>query len=250
VPTFTSDELTIAYEVYGEGDPVLLIHGFASSGIVNWVETGWVDALAAAGWRAITIDNRGHGLSDKPHEAAPYLPRLMARDAARLLDHLGIESAPVMGYSLGGRIAAFLALNHPQRVTCCVWGGMGMNLVTGMEDTPEIIEALLAPSLADVPSRTGRQFRIFADRTGADRQALAKCLETSRTAMPEDDVRRIGVPVLVVVGEEDAIAGDPQGLTDLLQEGELVIVPRRDHMRTTGDPAFKSAALAYLERHR
>jgi pimeloyl-ACP methyl ester carboxylesterase len=250
VPTFLSDGVTLAYEVYGGGAPVLLIHGFASNGIVNWVETGWTEALTGAGWQAVTIDNRGHGLSEKLYDEAAYHPSLMAEDAARLLDHLGIERAPVIGYSMGARITAFLALAHPERITCCVWGGMGMNLVTGLEDTPEIIAALTADSLAAVPSRVGRQFRIFADRTGADRRALASCMVTSRAPMPQDEVRQISAPVLLVVGEEDTMAGDPGRLAALLPKGELAVVPRRDHMRTTGDPKFKDAALAFLERHR
>ena len=248
--TFQSDGLAIAYETYGEGEPVLLIHGFASNGIVNWVETGWVETLTGAGYRAITIDNRGHGQSDKPRDAAAYHPTEMAADAVRLLDHLGIDRAPLLGYSMGARISAFAALAHPERVACCVWGGMGFNLVTGQADTDEIIAGLKAPSLAEVGTRIGRQFRIFADRTKSDLTALATCLVSSRSPMPEADVRRIGVPVLVALGEEDKMVGDPHELAALLPDAEVAIIPRRDHMRATGDPAFKSAALAFMERHR
>lgn len=250
MPTYRSDGLTIAYEAYGSGEPALLIHGFASTGIVNWAETGWTDALRDAGWRAITIDNRGHGLSDKPYDPAAYHPALMAGDALALLDHLAIGRAAVIGYSMGARIAAFLALEHPGRVRCAVLGGMAMNLVTGLNDSAEIIAALTAPSIQQVTSRLGRQFRAFAERTGADRRALAACMASSRTPMPEADVRNIGVPVLVVTGETDAMAGDPRALAALLPRGEAVVVPGRDHLRTSGDPAFKAAALAFMERHR
>lgn len=248
MPKFDSDGVEIAYEVFGDGPPILLIHGFASSGLVNWVETGWTAFLAEAGYRAIAIDNRGHGQSAKLYEPAAYHPALMAEDSRRLLDHLGIESAAVMGYSMGARIAAFLALAHPGRVAAAVWGGMGINLVTGLSDSEEIIAGLLAPSLADVPTRTARQFRIFADRTGADRQALAACMQTSRAPMPEADVRRIAAPTLVAVGAEDTMAGPPEALADLLPNGESFVIPKRDHMRATGDPAFKSTAIGFLER--
>src|SRR5690606_31605531 len=107
MPTFVSDGINLAYETYGEGAPVLLIHGFGSSGRVNWVETGWTETLTAAGYQAITIDNRGHGESEKLYDPERYYPWLMADDAARLLAHLGIRSAPVIGYSMGARIAAF-----------------------------------------------------------------------------------------------------------------------------------------------
>jgi pimeloyl-ACP methyl ester carboxylesterase len=250
VPTFQSDGITIAYETYGEGAPVLCIHGFGSSGIVNWVETGWVSALTDAGYRAITIDNRGHGRSEKLYEPALYHPQLMAGDGARLLDHLGVPGAAVIGYSMGARIAAFLCRGRSDLVTCSVWGGMGLNLVTGLEDSEEIIAGLLAPSLADVPTRTGRQFRIFADRTKADRRALAACMKTSRDPMAEAEVRAITTPVLVVTGSEDAMAGPADALAALLRHGESFTIPNRDHMRSTGDPAFKRATLAFLETHR
>src|SRR5689334_16860555 len=147
MPTFLSAGIDLAYEIYGKGRPILLIHGFASSGVINWVETGWVAALNDAGWQAITIDNRGHGKSRKFYDPNLYFAHDMADDAARLLDHLGHSQLPVMGYSMGARISAFLALRHPHRVKCGVWGGMGTSLVTGIDDSEEIIAALTADSL-------------------------------------------------------------------------------------------------------
>jgi len=104
VPSFFSDGISIAYETFGEGRPVLLIHGFGSSGKVNWLDTGWVEALTDAGYQAITVDNRGHGASRKLYDPNLYYAHDMAEDARRLLDHLGIERAAVMGYSMGARI--------------------------------------------------------------------------------------------------------------------------------------------------
>src|SRR3569623_1827388 len=100
MPSFRSDGIDIAYEVYGEGRPILLIHGFASSGNINWENTGWVDALQKAGWAPISIDNRGHGASRKLYDPKLYFAPDMADDAARLLDLLGHRSLPVMGYSM------------------------------------------------------------------------------------------------------------------------------------------------------
>jgi pimeloyl-ACP methyl ester carboxylesterase len=234
VPNFLSDGISIAYEVWGQGPPVLLIHGFASSVAVNWVATGWVDTLVKAGYRVIAIDNRGHGKSQKLYDANLYFAHEMGGDARRLLDHLDIERAPVIGYSMGARIAAYLALQSPDRVRCAVFGGMGMNLITGLADSEAIISGLTAETLAEVTEKTARQFRIFAEHSGADRAAL---------------VRKISVPVLVVVGSEDEMAGSPEALAALLPEGEAMVVPRRDHMRATGDPQFKAATLAFLARH-
>ena len=246
--TFQSDGLTLAYDSFGAGLPVLCIHGFASSGKVNWIDTGWVETLTGAGYRAIVLDNRGHGASDKPHDPERYHPRDMARDALALLDHLGIERAAILGYSMGARISAFLAYEHPERVASAIFGGMGMNLLNGLSDGNDIIAGLLAPSLDGLTHPTARQFRIFADHTGSDRQALAACMETSREPMPRADVRRIGVPVLVAVGEADVMAGVPEPLAELMPRGEAFVIPKRDHMRATGDKAFKTAALAFLGR--
>ena len=246
MPQFQSDGLSLAYQSFGEGFPVLCIHGFASSGKVNWIETGWVETLTRAGYRAITLDNRGHGDSDKPTDPELYHPALMAKDAVALLDHLGIERAVILGYSMGARISAFMAYEHEDRVACAIFGGMGMNLINGLSDGNDIIAGLLAPSLAELTHPTARQFRIFADHTGADRAALAACMETSRQPMARADVRRIAVPVLVAVGEADEMAGPPEPLAELLPQGEAFVIPKRDHMRATGDKAFKTAALEFL----
>ena len=248
MPQFQSDGLNLAYQSFGEGFPVLCIHGFASSGKVNWIETGWVEALTRAGYRAITLDNRGHGDSDKPTDPELYDPALMAEDAVKLLDHLGIERAVILGYSMGARISAFMAYAHEDRVACAIFGGMGMNLINGLSDGNDIIAGLLAPSLAELTHPTARQFRIFADHTGADRAALAACMETSRQPMARADVRRIAVPVLVAVGEADEMAGPPEPLAELLPQGEAFVIPKRDHMRATGDKAFKTAALEFMGR--
>ena len=113
---FNSDGVEIAYEMAGEGEPILLIHGFASTGRVNWWDTGWVKTLTEAGRRVITIDNRGHGNSEKLYDPVFYPGSEMAEDARRLLDHLGIDQADVMGYSMGARISAYLTMNNPGRV--------------------------------------------------------------------------------------------------------------------------------------
>lgn len=250
MPSFLSDSIEIAYDLHGErGAPILLIHGFASSGAINWVNTGWVEALKQAGYQPITIDNRGHGRSRKVYDPRLYLAHDMADDAAKLLDQLGLDRVPVIGFSMGARITAFLMLRHPERVRCAIWGGMGGNLMTGMDDSEEIAKALTADSLADVTTAVGRQFRLFADHSKADRAALAACVVSSREPMRADDVRRITAPVLVAVGENDEMAGGIAPLTDLLPNGEGFVIPKRNHMLSTGDPKFKAAAIKFLLAH-
>ena len=133
----------------GTGEPILLIHGFASNHFTNWVAPGWVKTLTDAGYRAIAFDNRGHGASSKSYDPADYHPDRMAGDAAALLGHLGIGQAHVFGYSMGARITAFLALAEPQLVATLIFGGLGIGMVDGVGDWDPIAEALLADDPAD-----------------------------------------------------------------------------------------------------
>ena len=98
----------------------------------NWVDPGWVRTLVAGGRRVIAFDNRGHGQSEKLYDPERYGAPTMAEDARALLDHLGIERADVMGYSMGARISAFLVLKHPERVRSVIFAGLGINMVRGM----------------------------------------------------------------------------------------------------------------------
>jgi pimeloyl-ACP methyl ester carboxylesterase len=125
MPSFRSDGVEIAYSVHGEGDPILLIHGFASSAKVNWIDTGWVSTLVRDQRRAIVFDNRGHGNSGKLYDPACYGAPTMAEDARGLLDHLEIARADVMGYSMGARIAAFLAIGAHRRSRTLPRSGCG-----------------------------------------------------------------------------------------------------------------------------
>jgi pimeloyl-ACP methyl ester carboxylesterase len=249
MPTFHSDGTTIAYLDEGEGPPVLLIHGFASSARVNWVDPGWVAALNRAGHRVVAFDNRGHGASGKLYDPAAYHLPIMAEDARQLLDHLGIARAAVLGYSMGARITALLAIRHPARVSAAVLGGIGYGLVKGFGDGEEIAAALEAPSLDDVVGERGRMFRRFAERTKSDLFALAACMRGSRLALPVDEVAGISVPVLVAVGTRDEVAGDPRPLVELIPDAEYLAIPDRDHMTGVGDRVFKAAAIDFLARH-
>ena len=244
---FTHDGLELAYFDEGDpsGDPVLLIHGFASSASVNWVFPGWLKTLGGAGYRVIAIDDRGHGASDKPHDPALYRVPLMAGDAAALLDHLGIPEAHVFGYSMGARITAFMALSHPHRVRSVVLGGLGIGLVEGVGDWDPIADALLAASLDDVTHERGRMFRAFAEQTKSDRQALAACIMTSRDLLTAADMARIDMPALIGVGTRDDIAGDPHALAALMPDARALDIPGRDHMLAVGDKVFKRAVLEF-----
>jgi pimeloyl-ACP methyl ester carboxylesterase len=245
---FSSDGIEIAYVEEGDGEPILLIHGFGSNVAVNWRSTGWIDTLKRAGRHVVAFDNRGHGASGKPYDPAVYRPGLMARDAANLMDHLAIDRADVIGYSMGARIAAFLALDRPERVRSLVIGGLGMALVEGMGGEERIAAALEASSLAAVSDETGRTYRKFADQTGADLRALAACIRGSRETISPEWLALIDVPVLVAVGTRDKVAGSAQGLARLIRGAEALDIPDREHLPATGDKVFKAGVLDFLAR--
>jgi pimeloyl-ACP methyl ester carboxylesterase len=251
--TFAHEGVQLAYldiPPTGEdrGEPILLIHGFASNHAVNWVHTHWVKTLTHAGRRVITLDNRGHGESGKLYDSALYSSAHMAGDAAALLDHLGVKRADVMGYSMGARITAFLALGRPELVRSAVLGGLGHRLIEGVGLPVGIADALEAPSLADVTDPLGRMFRAFAEQTKSDLAALAACIRGSRQTLKPAGAAKIACPVLVCVGTADPIAGDPHALAKLFPRGEAFDISGRDHNLAVGDKTYKQAVLAFLER--
>jgi len=247
--TFNSDGIKIAYLDEGQGPPILLVHGFASNVAMNWINTGWMTTLTRSGRRVIAIDNRGHGQSAKLYDMAQYGAAIMAEDCRRLLDHLNIEKADIMGYSMGARICAFLALSHPARVRTAVFAGLGFNMVRGMAGTGPIAAALEAPSIDDVTNPTARTFRAFAEQTKSDLKALAACIRASREPITREDVARIACPVLVAVGTNDVIGGSAAALAELIPGAEAYEIAGRDHMKAVGDPGYKKAVLEFLSRH-
>ena len=246
---FSHDGFDIAYLDRGAGEPILLIHGFASTHHVNWVAPGWVKTLVDAGYRVIALDNRGHGASTKSYEPADYTPGKMAGDAAALLDHLGIERAHVMGYSMGARIAAFLALEEPPRVATLIFGGLGSGMVDGVGDWDPIADALIADDPATITHPRGRTFRAFADQTKSDRRALAACIATSREELSEADMQRITQPTLVAVGTKDDIGGSAEILAGMMPNAEAFDIEGRDHMLAVGDKSYKARVLEFLAKH-
>jgi pimeloyl-ACP methyl ester carboxylesterase len=245
---FDSDGVEIAYTDEGEGEPLLLIHGFASNVAANWVDPGWVRTLTQSGRRVIAYDNRGHGRSEKLYDPDVYGAPLMAEDGRRLLDHLGIMRADVLGYSMGARIAAFLTLAHPERVRGLILGGLGINMVRGVVGSGPIAKALEAPRIEDVTNDTARSFRAFAEQTKSDLKALAACIRGPREKITPERLATIAVPTLIAVGSNDVIAGSGAELATLIPGAQFLDIPGRDHMRAVGDATFKQGVLDFLTR--
>ncbi len=246
---FSQANVDIAFIDEGQGRPILLIHGFGSNHSVNWIGPGWVDALVRAGRRVIALDNRGHGASSKLYDPSDYHSATMADDALALLDHLAIQRCAVMGYSMGARISAHLALAAPDRLTALILGGLGIHLVDGAGLPTSIADAMLAPTLDDVTDPMGRTFRAFADQTGADRLALAACIRGSRQTLSRAEVAAIDTPTLIAVGTRDTIAGSSHELAALMPNAVALDIPGKDHNPAVGDKVFKQGALAFLATH-
>jgi pimeloyl-ACP methyl ester carboxylesterase len=230
------------------GDPatVLLIHGFASTHVVNWVGPSWTGTLTRAGYRVVAFDNRGHGGSTKFHDPAAYDTRLMAADAVGLLDHLGIGRAHVMGYSMGARISAYVALGHPDRVHALLLGGLGFHLVEGVGLPLGIADAMEARSVDQISDPTQRMFRLFAEQNRSDLVALAACIRGSRQVLSPEEVARITAPTLVSVGTRDEIAGPADALAALFPNARALDIPGRDHNLAVGDRVHKEGVVAFL----
>jgi pimeloyl-ACP methyl ester carboxylesterase len=250
MPSFHNGAVEIAYLDEGEGDPILLVHGFASTKNVNWVYPAWVSELKKNGRRVIALDNRGHGDSGKLYDPEAYHIGTMAGDVSALMDHLRIERADIMGYSLGSRMTAWLARSEPRRLRSAVFGGIGMGLIEGGGPGENVAEALEASSLDEVTDPVGRTFRAFAEQTRSDRRALAACLRGSRGLMTKDEAADITVPVLIAVGTVDEIAGSAEALGKIIPGAQVLNIPNRDHMRAVGDKVYKAGALEFLSRRK
>ncbi len=248
--TFDSDGVEIAFidETPDNhvGQSILLVHGFASNIQTNWINTGWVRSLMREGYRVIACDVRGHGRSEKLYDESLYGAPIFAADALRLLQHLGIKKTHVMGYSMGARVSAFLAMQHPSLIQSAIFGGLGSNMVIGLPGARAIAHAFLADSIEEVTHPTANSFRAFAESTGSDLKALAHCILSARAKITKEMVASITVPVLVAVGTEDPIGGSAQDLAAMIPGAKALDLDGLDHMKAVGARSYKDGVTAFL----
>ena len=249
----TLNGVTIAYDDIRPPGPaertILLLHGFASNRNEGWKRTGWYQALERRGFRVIAMDQRGHGDSVKSHDAADYGRDALAADALALLDHLGVGRCEVFGYSMGTRTAMQLALDAPDRVNHLMLGGVGGRL---FEPRPPIgdetiVTAMSAPDAASIRNEFLRSFRQFADEQGEDRQALAAFSTAESAPLGRADLARLPMPVLVVAGQGDDLAGDPQALAAVFAHGKGVSLNGCDHFSAIPHAALKATVFDFLD---
>lgn len=246
MPFFDSAGVKIHYHDIGSGEPVVLVHGFASTAEDNWGGTGWIARLSAK-YRVIAPDVRGHGLSDKPHEREAYGYARMGEDVTRLMDHLGIARAPLIGYSMGSSIAIELMLRRPGRFRAIVLGGIAYD--DGLEDKADrdaISAAYRADDPATIKSPVAKAYRRFAESMPNDLKALAALIDAERSPFDPAKLRSVRLPVLIVVGTEDNAIGDPEPLAKMIPRARLVMLEGRDHMTAPADQRFKDVVLEFL----
>lgn len=256
MPEFTSyDATSIVYDDQGRGPLVLLLHGFAASAQANWHRPGITARIVDAGFRVVSPDARGHGRSGKPHNPAAYANGAMVRDVRSLLDHLGVDEARCVGYSMGSLTTMGVCLVEP-RVAAAVLGGVGLGgalqRARGQRGGDGIADALSAPDPTTVTNPVGRAFRTFAESTGADLRALAAVRRGRRERAGSgvaDLAAKIRVPVLVVTGDRDNLVGSPVDLAQRIPGARAVIVTG-DHLSAVNDPALATAIAEFLLRHR
>ncbi len=242
----SKDGVRIAYDMTGEGKPVLLIHGFASSRDQNWRSTGWIDRLSQNGFRVVSFDCRGHGMSDKPHEPEAYGAH-MIDDIIAVMDAAGMKAPDVMGYSMGAMLAIRLLMLHPERVRRAVTAGIGETYFLEHQSwRDKIAEAMLTDDPGTIEDRIARRFRLFGGQKGKDRLALAACMRSPRHLYKPADLKVSQRPVLVVAGEKDDLAGSPFPLAEAFADGRAAILPNKDHMTAVGDPGYKRAVLEFF----
>ena len=257
---FDSNGVKIHYTDEGQGEPVLLIHGFIADITINWTIPGTRKALAQD-YRVIAIDNRGHGLSDKPHDADKYGLE-MVEDAVRLLDHLKIEKAHVVGYSMGGIITLKLVATHPERLRTVTLGGAGWmreadlagdTFADALEkngDLSQFINGLVAPGK---PKLSDQQMKLITTMIASlnDMQALAAVARGwKKLVVTEQELEAIRVPTLALVGANDFVKPKVDNLQGRVPELKTVIIPDADHLAAFSSPLFIENLKAFLDQHR
>lgn len=241
---FDSDDgQRLAWRETGEGAPVLLLHGFFSDAWTNWIRYGHAGRIAAQGYRVIMPDLRAHGDSARPHDPEAYPPDILARDGLALVAHLGLEQYVLGGYSLGARtVVRMHALGaRPERM---IISGMGLSGLTALGSRAAHFRHILT-HLGEHPKGSPEWMaEAFLKTTGGDPEALLQVLNVF-TNTPEETIRAIRCPALVLAGEEDDDNGSHEDLAALLPDATHVEVPG-GHMSCIVKPEFGEAIAAWL----
>jgi pimeloyl-ACP methyl ester carboxylesterase len=217
------DGVQLAYREIGEGRPLVLIHGYFSTAMVNWVRYGHAAAIAAHGHRVVMPDLRGHGDSAKPHAAEAYPPDVLADDGFALVHHLGLTDYDLGGYSLGGRTVVRMLVRGATPGRAIV-GGMGLDGIVHPGARSVFFRRILTQPGTFERGSLEWMSEAFLKTVGGDPVALMHVLATF-VDTPIGDLARIRTPTLVLAGTDDHDNGSPADLAAGLPHGKYVSVP-------------------------
>jgi pimeloyl-ACP methyl ester carboxylesterase len=268
---FDSDGVKIRYVTAGEGEPVVLIHGWMSdSGMWGKDKAGEtkLNTTGANGFLLIALDCRGHGKSDKPHDPAKYGPE-MAADVVRLLDHLKLKKAHLIGYSSGAFIAGKVVATHPDRVLSVVYAGQAPvtegakasdfsecdTFAKAVDEGKGLGAYIIAVTPAGRPKPTEEQANLFAALMfgNKDVKAFAAAGRGFKTLeVTSEQLKKCKAPVLFVHGgdESEHVKKRVATVCKLLGRGEVKVIEGGDHITTLAKPAFGAALLEFLHAHK
>jgi len=222
---FDSAGVKIHYVVKGRGEPVVLIHGLDSSAAMNWSVPGIIAELARH-YQVIALDCRGHGQSDKPAAEGAYGTN-MVEDVIRLMDHLHIAKAQVVGYSMGGMITMELLVTHPDRVSSAVLGGMGW--LKPESPMNKVWEAMNSQGKRGPPEACLRSFPALS--------------------VTEAQIKVVKVPVTILVGDRDPCRrAFVEPLEKVRPDWPVHVIADAGHMNCILKPDFKTQLAAALAR--
>ncbi len=253
-----SDGVEIHYLVEGRGDPVVLLHGITGTAASNWGGAGIIDRLAEE-FQVIAVDQRGHGKSGKPHDAASYGER-MALDVVDLLDHLRLQQAHVVGYSMGGFITMKVVALAPDRLMSAVVGGAGWpspelrddamfnalaeSLEAGKGGGP-LVEFLWPGEEPPTPEQTQAIGQAMV--ASNDQAALAAVVRGMAGLDVSAELLRVNkVPTLNIIGSDDPLKPNADALVDVMQEHRLHVIEGANHMNTLNSPEFVDTVRAFF----
>ncbi len=246
---YAADGTRLATYTWGDpdGPVVVIVHGFASSARDNWVLTGWVRDLTRAGYRVLALDQRGHGLSEKPHEASAYGIRTLTTDVETVMDAYLVDDAVYVGYSLGARVGWEVVRELPHRIERAVLGGVPDGVPLARLNLDQV-RALIADG-TPVEDPTTQNYIALTERVpGNDLSsllALAEGMRASRTVDP-DPANAPTQPILFATGSKDGIIEGSKALAAAAPDGRFFEIPDRNHFNAPGSRAFREAALEFL----
>lgn len=248
---FTNVGVSLAYEVQGSGHPVVMLHGAAVSFAGNFGACGWVDPLNARGLQVIGLDFRGHGGSDKPDDPALHGTGVYTGDVVALLDHLGIEQASIVGYSIGSTVALHLLHTHKDRFTSGALVATGDGIIgypprSFPEILPPMVEILHRPEIPDdLPPEVAFYYNM-AESIGGSRSGVAAALSGDYPPCTAEEAATVDIPVLVVSGDQDVVLGMGARVAEALPRSRYVEIAGASHFSLAVDETVQRAVAEFL----